>query len=607
MKSLIAAASALFAVALSPIAHAASFDLGPIRGQFDTRLSAGVAVRMQDPSANLLAIANGGTAFSTNSDDANKQFDSAGDVVAAPVKILTDLTLSGGGFVLFARGGFGADLANLKGELFRESDYGPGREASLDELDAKEKAVRGEVGRYAEVLDLHLSSSFDVFGRQLAWRVGRQILNWGESTFIQNGLNAILAANANRAGVPGAELEEVFVPANKLWVSMDVVEDVRFEAFYQLEWEKTRAFASGTYFSTNDFVAVGGTRANLGFGRVTENMPADSLCAEPTTLPNCVAFGSSIPRAPDNEASNSGQYGGAIHFFTPALGGTSVGLYAANYHSRLPLISGISRTDGTASSQTSGYLIEYPEDIQMVGLSASLPGPFGSSLQGEYSYKVDQPLQLDDVELLLAGLGAPNQITGNVPFPVSLGNQYIRGWRRHDVGNVNGSLTKLFPPSFLPGADSVLLVVEAGATFAHGLPGNDVLRYEGPGTPLPGDVRGAIIGNLTDENGQPIVEPGQYATRTSWGYRIATVATYNNVFGRFVMRPSLRFDHDVNGITPSPLGNYVEGRKQVQTNVSFEYLSQWQFDLGYTAFTGGGQQNQLRDRDFAQAAIRYAF
>ena len=44
------------------------------------------------------------------------------------------------------------------------------------------------------------------FGRPLAWRIGRQILNWGESTFIQNGLNAILAANANRAGVPGAEV-----------------------------------------------------------------------------------------------------------------------------------------------------------------------------------------------------------------------------------------------------------------------------------------------------------------------------------------------------------------------------------------------------------------
>lgn len=593
--------TALAAAVLALPAQAFEFSLGGISGSLDTRLSAGVAVRLQDPAADLVGIANGGTAFSTNSDDANKEFDSSGDVVSAPIKILTDLTLSQGGFVFFARGGFGADLVNLQGENFRASDYGGDREASLEELARKEEAVRGAVGRYAEVLDLHLSSSIDVFGRPLAWRIGRQILNWGESTFIQNGLNAILAANANRAGVPGAELEEVFVPANKLWLSMDLVENLRVEGFYQLEWEKTIPFVAGTYFSTTDLVPIGGTRANLGFGRVTENAPAQTGCeAPPVQGVNCVPFGSSIPRLPDREAGNSGQYGGALHVFTPMLGGTSIGLYATNYHSRLPLISGLSRTDGTASSQTAGYLIEYPEDIQMYGISASLPGPWGTSVQGEYSYKVDQPLQLEDVEILLAGLGAPNQITGNVPFPVSLGNQYLRGWRRHDVGNVNGSITKLFGPGLLPGSDALLLITEVGATFAHGLPDPSELRYEAPGTSLPGDPATAASQGLP-------AEPGQYATATSWGYRIAAQATYNNVFGRFAMRPSLRFDHDVNGVTPTPLGNYLEGRKQVQAGVAFEYLGQWQLDLGYTIFTGAGRQNLLRDRDFAQAAIRYAF
>ena len=604
MKSAMACTVAtLFAAAAASPAMATPFELGGVRVSIDNRLSAGVAVRTQDPQANLLGIANGGTAFSTNSDDANKEFDSAGDLVSAPVKLLTNLTLEAGAFTLFARGGFGADLVNLQGENFRRSDYGPGREASLAELDRKEADVRGEVGRYAEILDLHLSSSFDVFGRPLAWRIGRQVLNWGESTFIQNGLNAILAANANRAGVPGADLEEVFIPSNNLWASVDLTQSISIEGFYQLQWEKTVPFASGTFFSTNDFVGDGGTRANLGFGRVTENAPALTGCAAPPVAgANCVPFGSTIPRAPDREASDSGQFGGALRFYTDAMGGTSVGVYATNYHSRLPLLSAISRTDGTASTQSSAFLIEYPEDIQMYGASFSMPGPFGSAVQGEYSMKVDQPLQLDDVELLLAGLGGFNQITpgNNVPFPTSLGNQYIRGWRRHDVSNFNASALKQFPPGVLPGADSLLLITEVGATLVHGLPESATLRYEAPGTPLPGNPAVAAAQGLP-------VEQGQYATPTSWGYRIALQATYNNVFGRFAMRPALRFDHDVNGVTPSPLGNYVEGRKQIQAGVAFEYLGQWQLDLGYTVFTGGGQQNQLRDRDFAQAAIRYAF
>lgn len=601
MKSVMACAAAAMFAAVSPAAMATNFELGEIRGSIDNRISAGIAVRTQDPQANLVGIANGGTAFSTNSDDANKEFDSAGDLVSAPVKLLTNLTLEYSGFTLFARGGFGADLVNLQGENFRQSDYGPGREASLEELDRKEAGVRGEVGRYAELLDLHLSSSFDVMGRSLAWRVGRQVLNWGESTFIQNGLNAILAANANRAGVPGADLEEVFIPANKVWAGINLTERIRVEGFYQLQWEKTVPFASGTFFSTNDFVGPGGTRANIGFGRVTENAVAGTGCAAPPAEgAQCVPFGSSIPRQPDREASDSGQFGGAMHYYSDILGGTSLGVYATNYHSRLPLISGLSRTDGSASTQTSGYIIEYPEDIQMYGTSFSMPGPFGTAVQGEYSMKVDQPLQLDDVELLLAGLGAPNQITGNVPFPTSLGNQYIRGWRRHDVSNFNASTLKQFGPGLLPGADSMLLITEVGATLVHGLPDPSVLRYEAPGTPLPGNPAVAASQGIPTES-------GQFATRTSWGYRIALQGNYSNVFGRFAMRPSIRFDHDVNGITPSPLGNYVEGRKQVQTAVAFEYLGQWQLDVGYTVFTGGGQQNQLRDRDFAQMAVRYAF
>jgi hypothetical protein len=600
-RNRIALAAALFAAVAVPAHASFEFDLGPARGLFEVRVSAGVAVRTQDPGEDYLGIANGGRAFSTNFDDPNKAFNRAGEAFTAPTKILTDLTLSHGSFVFFARGGFGADLVNLDGKLFRESDYGPGREADLDELRAKERAVRGEIGRYAEVLDLHLSQNTELLGRPFGWRVGRQILNWGESTFIPNGLNAILAANANRAGVPGAELEEVFIPANKVWASWDLNKTVRVEGFYQLEWERTIPFVAGSFFSVSDLVGIGATRTNLGFGRVTENSPAGTPCAAPP-FPNnpCVPFGSTVPRLADNTPSNSGQYGGAVHFFTPALGGTSIGLYGANYHSRLPLLSGVSRTDGTASTQTSGYLIEYPEDIQMVGVSFSTQGPFGSNLQGEYSYKVDQPLQLDDVELLLAGLGGPNQITGNVPFPVSLGNQYIRGWRRHDVSNVNSSITFLFQPDTLPGSDALVVIVEAGAIVAHGLPPSAELRYEAPGTPLPGNPAVAAGQGLP-------VEPGEFASRSSWGYRVVSVATYNNVFGRFVMRPSLRFDHDVNGITPLPLGNYVQGRKQIQSAVAFEYNNQWQFDLGYTVFTGGGRQNLLRDRDFIQTAIRYAF
>lgn len=595
--SSIAAAAAM----LCAPAHAANYRLGDVDLTIENRVSAGVAVRTQDPASSLVGIANGGTMFSTNSDDPNKNFDSAGDIVSAPVKLLTDINASWSNFTFFARGGFGMDMVHFDRNNFNSADYGPGREAPAGELDYKNGKVQSAVGRYAEILDLYVSANHRVANRNLSWRIGRQVINWGESTFIQNGLNAILSANAARAGVPGAELEEVFIPTSMAFISFDLMDNLSVEGFYQLEWRETVPFVSGTFFSVNDFVGPAGTRANIGFGRASENSPPGTPChAPPVAGVQCIPYGSSIPRAPDNTPDDSGQYGGALRYFTPMWGGIDLAVYGTRYHSRLPLISGISRTDAAASSQTAAFRIEYPEDIQMYGVSFSTSGPFGTSIQGEYSYKVDQPLQLDDVEILLAGLGAKSQLVNNIPLPTSLGNQYIRGWRRHDVSQWNASFTKMFSPNTLPGASALIMLGEVGVTRAHGLPDPDVLRYESPGTPLPGDLAVAISQGIPQET-------GQFATRTSWGYRLLLAATYNNIFKSVSVQPALRFDHDVNGITPTPLGNFVEGRKQVQASVRFDYLSTWQFDIGYTVFTGGGQHNLLRDRDFVQAAVRYAF
>lgn len=600
LRSLSGAVIGAALLATSP-AHALSASIGDIDMTLQNRISFGMAIRTRDPDPALLGIANGGNAFSTNFDDANKNFDSAGDIFTAPLKLLSDFTAHWGEYTLFARGGFGFDAVLHRRDNFDPANYGPGTEASLAELEDKNDAVRSEVGRYAEVLDLHLSARHRVFDRTLSWRLGRQIVNWGESTFIQNGLNAIIAANANRAGVPGAELEEIFIPTAKLWVAMDLTLNVSAEGWYQLQWERTEPFASGTFFSTNDFVAAGGTRANLGFGRVPENSPPGTPCAAPPAPgTQCVPFGSSIPRAPDNEASDSGQFGGALRFFVPALAGADIGVYGARYHSRLPLISGISRTGPASSTQTSAFQIDYPEDIQMLGSSISLQGPFGASIQAEYSYKIDQPLQLDDVELLLTGLGAPSQLADNTPIPTTLGNQYIRGWRRHDVHQTIVAVTQAFGPNLIPGSSQSLMLVEAGYIRVNGFPDNSELRYEAPGTPLPGDPATAAAQGLP-------VEPGQFATRSSWGYRALLATTYNNVLGGMNVTPRLRFDHDVNGMTPLPLGNFVNGRKQIGVGMRFDYMSSWQADIGYTVFFGGGRQNLLADRDFVQLSLGYAF
>src|SRR5690606_34789589 len=85
-----------------------------------------------------------------------------------------------------------------------------------------------------------------------------------------------------------------------------------------------------------------------------------------------------------------------------------------------------------SAAQTGRYFVEYPDKIDMLGASFNTSiGSTGISWQGDISYKMDVPLQVDDVELLFAALsslapqfGASNQI-GNY---LGQYNKYLPGY-----------------------------------------------------------------------------------------------------------------------------------------------------------------------------------
>ena len=83
--------------------------------------------------------------------------------------------------------------------------------------------------------------------------------------------------------------------------------------------------------------------------------------------------------------------------------------------------------------------------------------------------------------------------------------------------------------------------------------------------------------------------------------------TYNNVFNVLTVEPTVLFQRDVRGITPTPIVNFVEGRQQINLILSMNYLQKVTFDLGYAMYSGGGDQNLLSDRDSLDFAIKYSF
>jgi hypothetical protein len=243
-----------------------------------------------------------------------------------------------------------------------------------------------------------------------------------------------------------------------------------------------------------------------------------------------------------------------------------------------------------------------------VGLSFNTTlGDSGVALQGEVSYRDNMPLQFDDVELLFAALSPLNNL---IPQPVNrfvsqLGSYApgteIRGWERHEVSQWQFTATKVF--GNIMGAEQIAAVAEFGGTKIWDLPSTDVLRYQGDGTDTGGGpdfLSGALRNPQTQTNGFP--------TDYSWGYRVALRADYNSVGNSPInVSPRVAFNHDVNGITPGPGGNFIEGRRSLTIGAEATYLNQWAADLSYTRFYGAEGLNLIADRDFLSFTVKYSF
>ncbi|WP_285199475.1 DUF1302 domain-containing protein, partial [Klebsiella pneumoniae] len=73
-----------------------------------------------------------------------------------------------------------------------------------------------------DVLDLYGYYNTTVAERATSFRLGRQVLGWGESIFFQNGINGVNTLDVSALRRPGADLKEGFTPSEMALVSMDL-------------------------------------------------------------------------------------------------------------------------------------------------------------------------------------------------------------------------------------------------------------------------------------------------------------------------------------------------------------------------------------------------
>lgn len=709
---------------------------------WNTTLSAGASWRAEDPSRRLYTRADGsliglysaplipgtkvgprdGLAGNHAAGDGNLNYEK-GDRFTTPFKIITDLELKKGRFGALVRAKAWYDqvledekvLVGSQANNYNGTRPGPGPYASGYGLcglvapgvpclpvsapgqNAFPRAKLSDEGFEAEqkfsnvyLLDAYVYGSFAVGETDLQLRLGNQVINWGESVFIQ-GVNQVNPIDVPAARRAGAELKEILLPVWAAYANWGFSFG-SLEAFYQLKWNNTSVDGCGTYFTaTSTLISADPGSCNIitVVGNQLGQIPPGGVenIAQLGSQPYQGATGTYVPAVKGREPSDSGQFGLAFRFPVDKLD-TEFGIYAINIHSRLPYSSGYSGTNpmldipepyrtallgmgligqdaygpwwkssptsttflrtllpavekgleaalgGAVDLETSKGFWEYPEDIQIYGLSAAT-NLFGFSTSAELSYQKDVPAQVNGNDLITASvLGEGPYREAAAAVAAGSAGGYLQGYGLFDKTQFQVNFVKTL--SNMLGAQSLLVIGEIGAQwnnvpdytkggvrygrgFMYGTGSNPEYAPGGAphGQPLLGTLTQGnhcsptYVGIPTPTNNaqyNPHPEGCRndgYITDAAWGYRLRVSADYNNVMNTGVtVTPSVFWSHDVDGVSIDPTFN--EDRQTLGLGLKFNLNKKYIFDVNYVSYANDNF-DPLFDRDYYSAAISVTF
>ena len=368
---------------------------------------------------------------SINTDDGRLNFDN-GDLTSAVVKFTSDIEADlSSSLSAFARvtGFYDAAL----------SSEGTFERSSLSGADGDEAEMR------IRVLDAFLTYDFDLFNQPVMVRAGRQVINWGESTFFLGGNSAFNPIDVAALVKPGAEIKDALLPVEAIYASVGLPYDLTFEAYVgghsEFEFVKggtglsnvDAAFggggvtgqdltyigggpsAGGNKFNCNatdsptevaaliNHITTGGAGASLVHPSIsgcttdsaihlTNDAPVGQLEAHRASY----GIDNSIIRRGKDEDEARDNMGLAFRWYSEALNSTEFGFYWQNYTSRLPYvkIKGVGAEVGiTATSYTSNLvnkvLVNYGGSAALAGgLAAFCGSTVGGSPVGNYTLSI---------------------------------------------------------------------------------------------------------------------------------------------------------------------------------------------------------------------------
>jgi hypothetical protein len=557
-------------MALATSAQAFNFENGKFGLDVDTTLSYGVSMRATGQDNDLLynrySPAIGSKAkigvFANNGDDGNRNFNK-GDLVTNRLSATMDIDAHyNKKYGIFLRPRYFYDFAYNNPNANRSADTNNNMNTYGGPLDATDRFTRETQKAHRdklELLDAFVYGSHDFNGHEVSVRIGRQVVSWGESLFLMNGIaSGQSPLDATQAFAPGVELRDIYLPTGQIQASVGLGAGFSMTGYYQWEWAKTRLSGAGSFYSTTDFLGDGGERYLV-----------------PLVVPTYVA---TIDRSGDRDARNSGQWGAGLRYRADKLNATEFGVYYMNYHSKVPNIRSAFGTGGSQSPSMKGlagdwtnlfnllygpgplatfygatfnndlgsYWMEYPEDIKLYGFSAGTTIA-GANIGFDFTYRPEIPL---------------GYVDASVPLFISYG--------KGSYYQAQLSVLDVFPSTKL--YDQMTFAAEIGMGIA-------------------------------EDMGKP--EKDLYYNKFSWGFVSQLSFDWFNVLPGIDLNVPLNYKCNPDGT--SPLATFQEKNDSFSVALGITYLKNLKTTLGYVVYLNRPDYNPTADRDYVYANIKYTF
>lgn len=551
--------------------------------KWNLKASVGATARMESASKDNLFAGDtpGGTAGSAVSDDGNLNYQ-AGDIVSSVAKAVGDVNLQFRNFGLFARAKTWYDYSQ------KEKDVPHGNYPNgfiPDEPLSDDGFHRNSKFQGATFQEVYVHGKFELKGQPLKIAAGPQLLLWGRSLYSRGSLGSINAIDLAALHRPGAEYTEFLTPSGMLTLDYKFTDNLSMKSFYQYEWRPANLDGCGTFFSTLDNTALG----------------CDATFSSSVILPNQDAYnaGVYIPRVDENEPEDGGQFGLKFDYAFPEAK-AKVGTYFLNYHSRLPYYSVTKESSALPQGITPGndvaYFYEYPEDIQVFGLTADKTFEGVGNLALNLSYLPDMPIQINTPDLttsrVLEANGVPASAVqgagysipqGTIDYVYDSGSQ-VHGYQEFDIQRAELAFTTVIPQVL--GAQKTIVSMQVGSEYIPDLPDQEEMRFR--------RHTNYGVGDLDDDG---------YVTDFSWGYQLTLKSTYANAIGAMTLTPAVTLKHGVEGFSSDDAMQEDSRSLGVSLGMAYKKLTA---DLSYTTYNDASY-SVVEDRDYLSFSTAYNF